>query len=64
MADSQFAVDYLNKELNIDLNSHLTEEQKAVAQAFRRMFEEASIWYEMQMLKEECAIMTYHVELT
>ncbi|XP_046551994.1 failed axon connections homolog isoform X4 [Haliotis rubra] len=44
VADSQFCVEYLNRKLNIDLNSHLTEEQRAVAHAFRKMAEENLFW--------------------
>ncbi|XP_048237311.1 failed axon connections homolog, partial [Haliotis rufescens] len=42
--DSQFCVEYLNRKLNIDLNSHLTGEQRAIANAFRKMAEENLYW--------------------
>ncbi|XP_046563077.1 failed axon connections homolog [Haliotis rubra] len=44
VVDSQFCVEYLNRKLNINLNSHLTEEQRAIAHAFRKMAEENLYW--------------------
>ena len=44
VADSQLCIKYLNKELGIDLNKHLTAEQRGAAQAFRRMLEEGLYW--------------------
>ncbi|XP_013418981.1 failed axon connections homolog isoform X4 [Lingula anatina] len=44
VADSQFCIEYLNKERGIDLNAHLTAEQKAIARAFQKMTEENLYW--------------------
>ncbi|CAH1784744.1 unnamed protein product [Owenia fusiformis] len=44
VADSQFCIDYLNKKLDIDLNSHLTESEKGIARAFQKMTEENLYW--------------------
>ena len=43
-ADSSFIIDFLNKERGVDLNSHLTEEQKAISRAFQKMNEENLYW--------------------
>ncbi|XP_046574150.1 failed axon connections homolog, partial [Haliotis rubra] len=45
VADLQFCVEYLNRKLNIDLSSHLTKEQRAIAHAFRKMAEENLHWF-------------------
>ncbi|XP_013418979.1 failed axon connections homolog isoform X2 [Lingula anatina] len=50
VADSQFCIEYLNKERGIDLNAHLTAEQKAIARAFQKMTEENLYW---------CILLTY-----
>ncbi|CAC5384905.1 unnamed protein product [Mytilus coruscus] len=44
LPDSQLIIEYLNKLRNVDLNKHLTEEQKAVAVAFQRMVDEHTYW--------------------
>jgi hypothetical protein len=44
VADSEFAIDYLNKKMDIDVNKHLTAEQKAVAKAFQRLVEDNLYW--------------------
>lgn len=42
--DSSFILEYLSKEFNIDLDSHLSVQEKAVSHAFQRLFEESLIW--------------------
>ena len=44
IADSSFIINFLNKELNIDLNSTLSDTDKAVALAFQRLCEENLYW--------------------
>ena len=44
IADSQLIIEYLNKEKGVDLNAHLTEEQKAIAWAYQMMVEEHLYW--------------------
>lgn len=44
IADSQFCIEYLNKKLNIDINKHLTDEQRGIGRAFQKMFEENTYW--------------------
>ncbi|XP_069120238.1 failed axon connections homolog isoform X2 [Argopecten irradians] len=44
VADSEFCIEFLNKERNIDLNSHLSEEQKGVGRALQKMVEENTYW--------------------
>ena len=45
IADSQLIIEYLNKEKGVDLNAHLTEEQKAIAWAYQIMVEEHLYWW-------------------
>ncbi len=44
VADSQFCIDFLNDKRGIDLNKHLTIEQKSIARAFQKMTEENLYW--------------------
>lgn len=44
VADSQICIEYLNKKLNIDINNHLTNEQRGIGRAFQKMFEENTYW--------------------
>ncbi|KAJ8303126.1 hypothetical protein KUTeg_019522 [Tegillarca granosa] len=44
IADSQLCIEYLNKKLNIDINNHLTDEQRGIGRAFQKMFEENTYW--------------------
>uniref|UniRef100_A0A0L8FH13 GST N-terminal domain-containing protein n=2 Tax=Octopus bimaculoides TaxID=37653 RepID=A0A0L8FH13_OCTBM len=44
VSDSQFIIEYLNKKFNLDLNSHLSEEQRGVARAMQKMIEENLYW--------------------
>ncbi|XP_041361937.1 failed axon connections homolog [Gigantopelta aegis] len=44
VADSQLCIDFLNKEMGIDLSAHLTPEERAIARAFQKMVEENSYW--------------------
>ena len=44
VADSQFCIEYLNEKFGVDLNAHLTEEEKAIARAFQKMTEENLYW--------------------
>ena len=42
--DSEFIIEFLNKEFNVDLNTHLTAEQKGVGRAIQKMVEENTYW--------------------
>ena len=44
LADTQFCIEFLNKSKQVDLNSWLSPEQKAVALAFQRMVEDDLYW--------------------
>ncbi|XP_033732760.1 failed axon connections homolog [Pecten maximus] len=44
IADSDFSLEFLNKERNVDLNSHLSDEQKGAGRAFQKMVEENTYW--------------------
>jgi glutathione S-transferase len=44
IADSTFILEYLSAEFNVDLDSHLSIQEKAVAHSFQRLFEESLIW--------------------
>ena len=44
VADSQFCIEYLNKELGIDLSRQLSPQDKAIARAFQKMVEENLYW--------------------
>jgi len=44
IADSEFCIQFVNKEKGVNLNSHLTPEQDGVGRAFQRMFEENTYW--------------------
>ena len=44
IADSQLCIDHLNHELGIDMNKHLSPEQKAIARAMRLMMEDNMYW--------------------
>ena len=42
--DSQLIIEYLNEEHKIDMNAHLSDEQKAVSLAYRTMIEDGLFW--------------------
>ena len=44
LEDTSFIINFLNKELNIDLNASLTDCDKAIALAFQRLCEENLYW--------------------
>ena len=44
MADSSFIIEFLNKEFNVDLNSRLSDCDKAISLAFQRLSEENLYW--------------------
>lgn len=44
MGDSQLIIEYLNKQLNIDMNSHLSKQDRAVAWAVQKWLEEYTYW--------------------
>lgn len=44
VSDSQICIEYLNKKLDVDVNSHLSDPERAVARAFRIMTEEHLYW--------------------
>lgn len=45
--DSSFILEYLSQEFNIDLDSHLSIQEKAISHAFQRLFEESLVWVMM-----------------
>ena len=45
VADSQFCIEYLNKELSVDLNKDLSPVERSTARAFQTMTEEHLYWY-------------------
>ena len=45
--DSQLSIEYLSKVFNVDLNSHLTIEQKAIARGIARMTDECLKWLDL-----------------
>jgi glutathione S-transferase len=44
VADSQFCIEHLKKELSLEPNSHLSDEQRGQAHAVRRMLEDGTYW--------------------
>lgn len=44
VADSQFAIEYLKKKFDVDLDKDLSPSQKGQSRAFRKMFEEEIFW--------------------
>ena len=44
MGDSQLIIQYFNKELNIDLNKHLSPKDKATSWAIQKLLEEFTYW--------------------
>jgi hypothetical protein len=44
MGDSQLIIEYLNKQLNIDMNSHLSKQERAMAWAVQKWLEEYTYW--------------------
>ena len=44
MGDSQFIINYLNKEFNVDLNKHITPHEGAMAWAIQKWLEEFTYW--------------------
>ena len=43
--DSQFAINEIKKTFDVDVDSHLSTEQKAIGLVIRRSLEEAFLWY-------------------
>ena len=54
VADSQFCIEYLNKQFSVDLNKDLSSVERSTARAFQKMTEEHLYWYETLIL---CKIM-------
>lgn len=44
IGDSSFILEYLSCEFNLDLDAHLSIQEKAVAHSFQRLFEESLVW--------------------
>lgn len=44
VADSQFAIQFLNKEFSVDLNKHLSLKERATAWAIQKWLEEFTYW--------------------
>ena len=44
VGDSQFCIEFLSRQYNVNLNEHLTKEQVAIARAFVKMAEESLNW--------------------
>ena len=45
VADSNFCIQFLNKEFQVDIDSHLSATEKAIAHSVRTMLEENAYWY-------------------
>ena len=46
VSDTQFCIEYLNKEFSVDLNKDLSHVERSIALAFQKMAEEHLYWYE------------------
>ncbi|XP_053385457.1 failed axon connections homolog [Mercenaria mercenaria] len=44
MGDSQLIIEYFNKKFNIDINSHLSKQERAIAWAIQKWLEEYTYW--------------------
>lgn len=44
LSDSSFIVEFVNKEFKVDLNSHLSPEEKGMGRAIQKMLEENTYW--------------------
>ena len=44
IGDSNFCIQFLNKEFLVDIDSHLTNTEKAIAHSIRTMLEENTYW--------------------
>ncbi|KAL9961692.1 hypothetical protein ACROYT_G030686 [Oculina patagonica] len=47
VADSNFCIQFLKKELQVDIDSHLSAREKAIAHSIRTMLEENTFWVNM-----------------
>lgn len=45
MEDSQLIMEFLDQEYDIDLNKHLSDLDRSIAHAFRKLIEDVSIIY-------------------
>lgn len=45
LGDSQFIIEFLGREFNVDLNSHLSARERATAWAIQKWLEEFTYWY-------------------
>ena len=45
IADSQLCIEYLNQHFGIDMSSHLSDEERAVARSMRIMVEDHLFWW-------------------
>ena len=48
VADSQYCIEYLNKEFNVDLNKDISTLERSIARAFQKMTEEHFFWYDIE----------------
>ena len=44
ISDSNFCIEFLNKEFGVDVDDHLSDEQKGIARAALVMLEENTYW--------------------
>jgi len=44
MGDTQFIMQFLEKEFGVNLNSHLSKQERAVAWAIQKWLEEFTYW--------------------
>ncbi len=44
IADTSFCIEWLNQKYGVDLDSHLTAEEKAVSTAFHKLVEDDLYW--------------------
>ena len=50
MADSNFCIRFLNKELGVDVDSHLSETERSIAHTILTMLEENTYWWVLILL--------------
>ncbi|XP_060602044.1 failed axon connections homolog [Ruditapes philippinarum] len=48
LGDSQMIIEFLNKELNVDMDAHLSKQEKALAWAIQKWIEEFMYWISVQ----------------
>ena len=57
MADSNFCIRFLNKELGVDVDSHLSETERSIAHTILTMLEENTYWWVLILLCREIRLL-------